>query len=92
MINRIRTSDSQGLNKGHGSKFCVGSWVCQETPEKGRMTHWPKRCEYNNKDEDNSLKTLKDKTDQGSSQKFRQLIIICLHTVICFQVTNNNST
>ena len=39
----------------------VGSRVQQETSEEGRMTDRPKRCEYNNKDEDNSLKTLNDK-------------------------------
>ena len=30
------------------------------------------RCGNNNKDEDNSLKTLNDKNHQVSSQKFRQ--------------------
>ena len=45
-----------GLNKGHGSKFHVGSQV-QETPEEGQRTHRPK-CEYN-KFEDSSLKTSK---------------------------------
>ena len=35
MVNRIRTSDPSGLNKGRGSKFCVGSQVGQ-TPEEGR--------------------------------------------------------
>ena len=34
----------------------------------------PKRCGNNNKDEDNSPKTLYDKNHQVSSQKFRQLI------------------
>ena len=33
-----------------------------------------KRCGNNNKDEDNSPKTLNDKNHQASSQKFRQLI------------------
>ena len=42
------------LNKGFASTFHVSSWVWQETPEEGRRTHWPERCEYNN--EDNSLK------------------------------------
>ena len=46
------------LNKGRGSKFCVGSRVRQETPEGDRKTYRPKRYEY--KDEDNCLKTLKD--------------------------------
>ena len=59
------------FNKGRGSKFRVGSRV-QPTPEKGRRIYRPKRCEYNNKDEDNSPKTLNDE-NQASSQKFRQL-------------------
>ena len=61
MVNEIRASDRRGLNKGRGSKFRVGYRVRQETPEEGRRTHRPKRCEYNNKDEDNSPKTLNDK-------------------------------
>ena len=60
MVNGIRATDSCGLNKVRGSKFCVGSQVWQETPEEGERTHWPKWREYN-KDEDNSLKTLNDK-------------------------------
>ena len=30
-------------------------------PEEGQRTHQSKHCEYNNKDEDNSLNTLNDK-------------------------------
>ena len=45
----------------------------RQTPEEGRMTYRPKRCGNNNKYEDNSLKTLNDKNQQASSQKFRQL-------------------
>ena len=37
----------------------------------------PKRCGNNNKDEDNSRKTLNDKNHHASSQKFRQLIPGC---------------
>ena len=33
-----------------------------------------KRCGNNNKDEDNSPKTVNDKNQQTSSKKFRQLI------------------
>ena len=51
---------SHGLNKGHGSKFCVGSQVRRETLE-SRRAYQLKCCEYNNKDEDNTLKTLNDK-------------------------------
>ena len=36
----------------------------------------PKHCGNNNKDEDNSLKTLNDKNQQAWSQKFRQLMSI----------------
>ena len=60
MVNGIRTSDPDGLNKGRGSKFCVGSQL-RQTPEEGRRTYRPKRFEYNNKSEDNSPKNLNDK-------------------------------
>ena len=33
----------------------------KKTPEEGRRTYRPKRCGNNNKDEDNSPKTLNDK-------------------------------
>ena len=36
MVNRIRTVDARGLNKGFSLKFCVGSWVQHETPEKAK--------------------------------------------------------
>ena len=42
----------------------VESFLCpdkQVTPEESRSTQRPKRCEKNNKDEDNSPKTLPDK-------------------------------
>ncbi len=71
MANRIRTGDPRGFNKGHSSKFRVGSRV-RQTPE-GRRTYRPKRCGNNNKDETNSQKILNDKNHQASSQKFRQL-------------------
>ena len=61
MVNGIRISDPCGLNKECGLKFHVGSKV-QQTTEEGRWTYRPKRCEYNNKDEDNSLKTLNAKS------------------------------
>ena len=71
MANRIRTGDHGGFYKGRSSKFCEGSRVWQ-TPKEGWRAYPPKRCENNNKDEDNSPKTLNDK-NQASSQKFRQL-------------------
>ena len=66
MVNGIRASNLFGLNKRCGSKFHTGSWVWLETPEEGWKTYRPKRCEYNNKDEDNSPKTLNDKNNQTS--------------------------
>ena len=71
MDNGIRTDDLRGFNKGRSSKFREGSRV-RQTPEEGRRTYRPKRRGNNNKDEDNSPKTLIDKNQQASSQKFRQ--------------------
>ena len=71
MANGISTGDPRGFNKGCSLKFCEGSRVWQ-TPEEGRRTCRPKCCGNNNKDEDNSPKTLNDKNHQGLSQKFRQ--------------------
>ena len=66
MVNGIRTSEPhRGLNKGRGLKCRVGLRVRQETSEEGCS-------EYNN--ENNCSKTLNDKNDKTSSQKFRQLI------------------
>ena len=73
MANGIKTDDPRGFNKGCSSKFCESSRV-QQTPEEGRRTYRPKRYGNNNKNEDNSPKTLNDKNHQASSQKFRQLI------------------
>ena len=78
MANRIRTGDLHGFNKGRSLKFREGSRV-QQTPEEGRRTYWPKHCGNNNKDEDNSPKTLNDKNQQALSQKFRQLIYIYIY-------------
>ena len=69
MVNRIKASDLGGLNKGHGSKFRVGSRVRQEIPEEGWRTYQLKHCEYNN--EDKSLKTLNDK----NSSRYFSLIV-----------------
>ena len=60
MANGIRTGDPRGFNKRPSSKFCEGSRV-RQTSEEGRRTYQPKRCGNNNKDEDNSPKTLNDK-------------------------------
>ena len=55
---------SSGFNKGRRSKFREGSRV-RQTAEEGRIN--------NNKDEDNSPKTLNDKNHQHLSWKFKQL-------------------
>ena len=55
----VKLGNPRGFNKGHSSKFREGSRV-QQTPEEGRRTYRSKRCRNNNKDEDNSPKTLKD--------------------------------
>ena len=73
MTNGFRTGDPRGFSKGRSSKFHIGSRV-RQTPEEGQRTYQLKHCGNNNKDEDNSLKTLNDKNHQASSQKFRQLI------------------
>ena len=49
--------------------------VMAQTPEEGRRTYRPKSCGNNNKDEDNSPKTLNDKNQQALSQTFRQVIL-----------------
>ena len=53
-----------GFNKGRSLKSCVGCRV-RQTPEEGRRTYRSKRCGNNNKDEDNSPKTLTDKNRYG---------------------------
>ena len=57
MASGIRAGDPLGFNKGPSSKFREGSLV-RQTPEEGGRTYRPKRCGNNNKDEDNSPKTL----------------------------------
>ena len=60
MASGIRRGDPRGFYKGRISKFHEGSRV-RQTPEEGRRTYRPKRYGNNNKDEDNSPKTLNDK-------------------------------
>ena len=72
MANGIRTGDPSGFIKGRTSMFLDGSRV-RQTPKEDRRTYRPKRCGNNNKDEDKSPKTLNDKNQQASSQKFQQL-------------------
>ena len=57
-------------NKGRSSKVPK----FDKHLKKARGTYRPKRCGNNNKDEDNSPKTLNEENKQASSQKFRQLI------------------
>ena len=73
MANGFRTGDPRGFNKGRSSKFRAGFQV-RQTPEEGWRTYRPKRRGNNNKDEDNSPKTLHDKKHRDSSKKFRQLV------------------
>ena len=56
-----------------------------------RRTYRPKRCGNNNKDEDNSPKTLNDRNHQASSQKFRQLAI-CLSMRECVVLFHSSCT
>ena len=79
MANGIRTGDPHGFNKGRSSMFREGSRV-RQTPEEGQRTYRLKSCgnSNNNKDENNSPKTLNDKNHQASSQKFRQQILEAL--------------
>ena len=72
MANGIWKDDPCGFNKGRSSKFREGPRV-RQTPEEGRRTYYRKRCGNNNKNEDNSPKTLYDKNHPASSKKFRQL-------------------
>ena len=62
MANGIRTGDPRGFNKERSSKFYEGSRV-RQTPEEGWRIYRPQRW-GNNKDEDNSPKTLNDKKNK----------------------------
>ena len=62
MANGIKTGDPRGFNKGRSSKFRVGSRV-RQTPEEGWRIYQPKRCGNENKDENNSPKTLNDERE-----------------------------
>ena len=72
----------RGFNKGRSSKFHVGSWV-QQTPEEGWRTYRLKRCENDNKNEDNSPKSLNDKNHQALSQKLRTYVLQVLTKPSC---------
>ena len=61
MVNGIGTIYLCDFDKRFGSKFRVGFRIQHETPEEGRRTYRPKRCEYNKKENDDSTNTLNDK-------------------------------
>ena len=61
MANEIRTGNPHGFNKGCSSMLHVSSQV-QQTPEVGQRIYQPKCCRNNNENEDNSPKTLNDKS------------------------------
>ena len=55
MANEIRTGDPlDSIKDRKGSRV-------RQTPDEGLRTYRPERCGNNNKDEDNSPKTLNDK-------------------------------
>ena len=60
MVNEIRKIYPDGLNKGFILRFCIGSWVQHETPEKVWSRYQPKCYQYNNEDEDNCPNFLSD--------------------------------
>ena len=60
MAEGIRIGNPHGFNKGCSSKFHVGSRV-RQTPEEGQRIYRPKCCGNNNKNKDNSPKTLEDR-------------------------------
>ena len=72
MAKGIRTGAPPGFSKECSSKFREGSWV-RQTPEEGQRAYRPRYRGNNNKDEDNSPKTLNDKNHPALFQKFRQL-------------------
>ena len=59
MANGIRTGDPCVFNKVRSSKYHEGSPV-RQTPEEGWRIYRPKPSGSNNKDEENSPKTLND--------------------------------
>ena len=58
MVNKIETVYLRGSNKGFSLRFCMDFRIQHRTLEEGRKTYQPKLCEYNNKDEVNSLNIL----------------------------------
>ena len=75
MANRVRTGDPIEFNKGRSLKFREGSHV-RQTAEEGQKTYQPKHYENNNKNEDNSPKTLmiKKKKEKFYDKKILRVI------------------
>ena len=71
LIPGYRQMESEQVTPMNSMKDVILSSVkvprVRQTPEKGRRTYRPKRC-GNNKDDDNSPKTLNEKNDQASSE------------------------
>ena len=80
MVNGSRPSDLCGLNRACSSNFYIDS-LFRQTPEECLVTYRPKRCEYNNKDKDNSPKTLNHKNHQvchrNSENYDRSILMRC---------------
>ena len=74
---RLRQEGSQVWKEGSRVRK-ESSRVRQEAPEEGRRADRPKRCEYNNKDEDNSPNNL----DNTSSY------CTLINCIIIFCITN----
>ena len=64
----LQASNNTGILNTRSSKFRVGS-VVRQTPEEGRRTYRPKCCRNNDKDKDDSLKTLNDKNTKKNLLK-----------------------
>ena len=67
MANGITTGGPRGINKG---------FRIRQTPEEGRRTYQPKRGGNNNKDEENSPKTLNDRHDTCSKAMRNNKLIV----------------
>ena len=67
MVNRIGTVYPCSSKKGFSSRFFVDSRVWQETPEEGQRMNRLK-CDYNNKDEFNSINILSNDNDTNNFQ------------------------
>ena len=69
---RVKLKESEKKHK-HFDLIKELKKTVEHESEEGRGTYWPKRCEHNNKDKDNSPKTADNKNYLTSPQKLRQL-------------------